>query len=966
MFNEKNTIEQLLVKTISKNGFTYIPAEHLQRKYSDVLVEQMVKEALIRLNPAIAKDPSRADEVLHRLHSAILSAKPHNLVDSNETFKKLIFENNTYPFGKDGQMITIRFFDYENINNNQFVVTNQWIFPQESDGKRFDIVLLVNGFPLVIGECKTPVRAAISWADGASDILDYERSIPQMFVPNVFSFATEGKHYRYGSINTPIHLWGPWYPSNNKNEGTLHDVVCSVESMITPATILDILQFFTLYSTDTKYRKIKIVCRYQQYEGANLIVERVKAGHPKKGLIWHFQGSGKSLLMIFAAQKLRMTKELKNPTVVIVDDRIDLEDQISADFMAANIPNLYIATSKQDLINFFTQDTRKIMITTLFKFGEINNILNDRKNIIVMVDEAHRSQERNLGIKMRMALPNAFFFGLTGTPINRSDKNTFNTFGATEDKRGYLSRYSFSDSLRDKATLPLHFETVPVELHINQELIDAGFDDLTNNASELDKMELAKRVKIEAIMKAPKRIKAVCEHIANHYTTKVEPNGYKAQVVCYDRECCVLYKKELDHLLGEEKSTIIMHAGDDKADIYKQWRRERAEESKILDRFRDPADPLKILIVTSKLLTGFDAPILQTMYLDKPMKDHTLLQAICRTNRLYGQSKTHGLIVDYVGVFDNVASSLNFDEKSVQNVISNINSVKEHLPSLIEKCLTYFNGIDRTIEGFEGLMAAQECLPTSKEKDEFAADFVVLTRAWEAVSPDTFLNPYRDDYIWLSKVYESIKPISGQGKLLWLALGAKTIELVHQNITVEAVRDDLEVLVLDADVLADYLLLNENTLKKTKEIEIKLVARLNKHKNDPKFQKLGERLEELRLRHEQGLIQSIEFLKALLQLARDTLDAEKQVDPLEEQNKAKAALSELFSGVKSANTPIIVDRIVADIDEVVNIVRFEGWQDTDQGRREVKKALRRIVYLKYKIKDSELFDKAYQYVEMYY
>ncbi len=965
MFNEDNTIEQLLIKTISNNGFKYIPAEELKRSFDDVLAEDMVKAALIRLNPEIAADPDLADTVIYRLRAVINSTQPHDLVANNETLKKMFFENNSYPFGKDNRMVSIRFFDYSDLKNNEYVITNQWVYPAENGGRRLDVVVLINGFPLVIGEAKTPVRAAITWADGASDISDYERSIPRMFVPNVFSFATEGRCYRYGGVNASISYWGPWHTPENKNEGTLADVARSVASMIKPEIILDILQFFTLYATDKKHRKIKIVCRYQQYEGANLIVERVMAGFPKKGLIWHFQGSGKSLLMVFAAQKLRMIPELKNPTVVIVDDRIDLETQITADFTSADIPNLYSANSKQELVDFFKQDTRKIMITTIFKFGEVDGVLNERDNIILMVDEAHRTQEGNLGEKMRTALPNAFFFGLTGTPINRADKNTFFTFGATQDKSGYMSKYSFSDSIRDEATLPLHFEAVPVDLHVNQDVVDSAFDELTEGLSIADKAELAKRVKIEAIMKAPERVKKVCEHIAGHFNTKIKPNGFKAQVVCYDRECCVLYKKELDRLMGEDASTIVMHTAGDKADAYKDWKRDRDEESKLLDRFRDPADPLKMVIVTSKLLTGFDAPILQTMYLDKPMKDHTLLQAICRTNRLYA-GKTHGLIVDYIGIFDDVAKALGFDEKAVQQVVSNIDKLKEELPVWMDKCLSYFSGVDRTVEGFEGLMAAQDCLPTSKEKDAFAADFAVLTKAWEALSPDQFLTKFKYDYVWLSRVYESVRPISGQGKLIWLALGAKTIELVHSNITVEAVRDDLDTLVMDADIIDELLSGHGDSGKKSKEIEIKLVARLAKHKGDPKFQKLGERLEELRLRHEQGLIQSVDFLKMLLQLARDTLDAEKDVDPEEEQDKAKAALSELFADVKNRNTPVIVERIVEDIDEIVKIVRFPGWQDTDAGRQEVTKALRKVIYLKYKIKDNELFEKSYKYVEMYY
>ena len=969
MFDE-NSLEQMVIESLQRNGWKYIPSLELPRNFNDVLVEPMLKNALIRLNPEIAEDPSRADEVIYRLRTLILSVQNHNLVTQNEIFKKMIFEENSYPFGKNGRMIPIKFFgtgSAENLKLNEYVVTNQWIFPCDEGGKRLDVVLLVNGFPLVIGELKTPVRNAISWLDAAGDISAYEKSIPQMFVTNVFNFATEGKMYRYGSINCPLELWGPWHTPDNKNEGTLADVQRSMLSMLKPAIIMDIFQFFTLFATDKKFRKYKVISRYQQYEGANLIVERVKNGYPKKGLIWHFQGSGKTLLMVFAAQKLRMTQELNNPTVVIVDDRLDLETQMTATFNASDIPNLVGASSKEDLINFFKGDTRKILITTIFKFGEVNGLLNSRDNIIVMVDEAHRTQEGDLGEKMRIALPNAFFFGLTGTPINRTDKNTFHTFGAEEDRTGYMSRYSFSDSIRDKATLPLHFETVPVELHINQQLIDAEFDKMTQDLSKEDKNELARRVRMKSIMASPERVKKVCKHIAEHYVSKIEPNGFKGQVVCYDRECCLLYKQELDKLLGEQASTIVIDTNNDKADMYKKYRRDKDGEAKVLDYFRDPNSPLKLVIVTSKLLTGFDAPILQVMYLDKPMKDHTLLQAICRTNRTYGQQKNYGLIVDYIGIFDNVATALDFDEKSVKNVVTNIEEVKKSFPNLMKKCLYYFRGVDRTIEGWEGLMAAQDCIPTDKEKDAFGADYRVLNRAWNALSPDQFLINYKIDYLWLTKVYESVKPVDGRGGLIWSALGAKTIELVHQNIVADDINEDeLDILRMDADIIDDYIEGKKDAKKAAKKIEINLVARILNHPDNPRFIKLGERLEELRAKHQQGLITSLEFLKTLLQLAKDAVEAEKEYVPEEAIDKGKAALTELFNNAKNDSTPIIVERIVKDIDDIVKIVRFDGWQNTTAGKQEVKKALRSIVWIKYKIKDKDLFDKAYGYIEQYY
>lgn len=310
MFTE-DVIEKMIIDSLVKNGWEYIPAENLPRNYTDVMVEPMVRDALIRLNPEIAANPSYADEVIIKLRPLFMQAKAADLVTINEEFKNQIFEKNSFPFGENHSFIPITYFGMgsaEEMAKNRYVVTNQWVYPQVEGGKRLDIVLLINGFPVVIGEIKTATREAISWIDGAEDILDYQKSIPGMFVSNIFNFATEGKRFRYGAVGAGVTHWGPWHVPECKDEGTLADVQRSLMAMIKHETVLDIFRYFTIFSTDKKFRKFKVVCRYQQYEGANLMVERVKGGRPKKGLIWHFQGSGKSLLMVFAAQKLRMTK----------------------------------------------------------------------------------------------------------------------------------------------------------------------------------------------------------------------------------------------------------------------------------------------------------------------------------------------------------------------------------------------------------------------------------------------------------------------------------------------------------------------------------------------------------------------------------------------------------------------------------------------------------------------------------
>jgi type I restriction enzyme R subunit len=969
--------------------WTYVAAAALPRQLGEVMVEPWVREALIALNPEIAEQPDRADEVIYALRAILLSVQGDGLVRANENFCLWLRGEKTMPFGPNGEHTPVRLVDFNSPSNNRLTVTNQFVYSRtgaltpgpsptgrgvaesrgegQSVAKRFDVVFLVNGLPLVIGEAKTPTRSAVTWFDGAYQVNEiYEKEIPAMFVPNVFSFATEGRVLRYGSIRMPIDLWGPWRDEEHQEEGNLGHVRTTVESLLRPGVVLDILQNFTLFATDKKHRRIKVICRYQQYETTNKMIARVVAGYPKKGLIWHFQGSGKSLLMVFAVQKLRMHPRLGNPTVLIVVDRIDLDTQISATFNAADVPNMVGVGDRQELQRLINQDVRKVLITTIHKFGEATGEWNARKNIIVMVDEAHRTQEGGLGRKMREALPNAFLFGLTGTPINRADRNTFWAFGADADSAGYLSRYSFQDSIRDKATLPLHFEAPTVKLKIDKAAIDEAFKQITDNMSEQDRDDLAKRAaKMAVLVKNPERVRAVVEHIVQHYQTKVEPNGFKAQVVCFDRECCVLYKAVMDEIAGPEASAIVMSGGQKDPPAWSVHMRDKDAEEKLLDRFRDPADPLKFVIVTSKLLTGFDAPILQAMYLDKPMKDHNLLQAICRTNRTYGQTKTHGLIVDYIGIFDNVAQALDFDEKAVQQVVSNIDELRKALPVQVQKCLAFFPNVDRSVGGYEGLMAAQQCLPDNATRDKFAGEYSVLGTIWEALSPDPCLGAYAKDYKWLTQVYESVKPVSGNGKLLWHRLGAKTIELINENVHVEAVRDDIEALVLDADAL-DSILNDANPGKKAREVEIKLIARLRKHAGNPKFTELGERLEKVRERHEQGLLNSLEFLKAILEIAKDTVEAENRVDPEEEQDRALAALTELFNEVKSKQTHVIVERIVADIDGIVKQVRFPDWQDTTQGEREVRQVLRRTL-LKYKLHtDQELFDKAYGYIREYY
>jgi type I restriction enzyme R subunit len=984
-FNELNSVEHYIIHQLTgvnlnsnvlnepliRNAteWVYKSTTELNRSINEVLIEQDLKDSLIRLNPEINKNHELVEEVIYNLRAILISVNQVGLVKTNEEFFKWLCGEKTMPFGENNRHVPVRLIDFENLSNNSYIVTNQFRI-HHRETKIPDIVLFINGIPVVVGEAKTPIRPSVSWLDGAYEINEvYENTIPQLFVPNILSFSTEGKQFYYGSIRCPLDFWAPWKLEDESlaNKLGLGEIGNELNDLLKPSRLLDILQNFSLFSSNKKKQRTKVIPRFQQYEGANKIVERVKEGRIKKGLIWHFQGSGKSLLMVFAAQKLRRAPELKSPTVIVLVDRTDLDTQISGTFNAADVANVEVTENIRDLQTMLEQDTRKIIISMIHKFRDAKPNMNTRENIIVLVDEAHRTQEGDLGRQMRAALPNAFLFGLTGTPVNKADKNTFWAFGSEEDQGGYMSRYTFQDSIRDGATLPLHFEPRMVDVHVDKLTIDKLFEDFKEEAALTDEEADAlnkKSAKMAAFLKSPERVSKIVKDIASHFKEKVAPHGFKAMVVTPDRDACVQYKLELDKYFPTEASTVVISTtANDKLEFKQKWGIDKSQQERIVDEFNDPISDLQFLIVTAKLLTGFDAPILQTMYLDKSLKDHTLLQAICRTNRLF-PNKTYGRIVDYFGVFDDAAKALEFDEQSVKQIITNLSELREQLPKAMSDALAHFNGVDRTIDGFEGLEAAQNAIKTEDKKDAFAKDYKFLSKLWESLSPDNILTLYKTDYKWLSQVYESVRPAADNvGKLLWMTLGAQTTQLIHDNIHVGEIHN-LDEFILDADVIEDIF--NNPDPKNAKKLEKILINRFKKFGQHPTFKKLSELLEALRDKAEKGLISSIEFVKELCKIAKETVQAEKDLETELQEKSPKAALTELFLELKTDQTPAVVERIVADIDAIVRVVSFPGWQKTSSGEREVQKSLRQAL-LKYQLhKDQVLFDRAYSYIKEYY
>jgi len=1017
---EASTIQAALVDRLTKPdlGWTELAADDLDRDETSPLVESDVVEALIKLNPSIAAEPERIDQILPKLRAVILSVTSEGLVPANEQMIDWLRGLKTHQFVGAPQAEPIRLLDLDDPTKNKLVVSTEVTYRVGTKKpRRYDLVLWVNGLPLVVGETKTPFSdpakgLSKSWLNGARDInLVYEVETPGFFVPNAFSFATEGKDFYFGPVGLPAEMWQPWGKTDEERPPLgLKRAIRSAELLLAPEMVLEMIRTYTLYSTirsGSSAKAIKIVARYPQVEGVEALAGRAKDPERKQGLIWQHQGSGKTFLAAFACGKLR--RELPGSTVLVVLDRLDLTEQSSREFESAGVQRIKSAETKDQLRRMLSEDQRGVIITTIYRFAEAGH-LNDRDDIIVLVDEAHRTQEGTLGHDMRIALPKATYIGMTGTAISEKDRDTFENFGHPDDPDHVLARYTPERSIEDGATLELIIETPRPDLQLDKAALDEAFDEMAaeEGLSEEEKELLARKAsKAKTLFKADARVQAICADIVDHYYSKVEPLGMKAQVVAFDRELCALYQNEIQRLLDErgegDETTVVMTVNDkDDPGEWRQYDRDRASEAKVKARFRDPADQLKFLIVTAKLLTGFDAPIEGVMYLDKPLRKHTLFQALTRTNRRWtnpetAQEKTHGLIVDYIGLGKEIADAMQVKARTGEKDPLALDTLKEELKVSLEDALERFKGIDTTDTGFQGLSEAQERMPDQERRDDFARDFLKVEALFELIWPDEGLRSIRDPYRWLAKVYESIQPAMTSDALLWQRLGAKTLELVNQH-------------VIDVDVRGagvERVTIDEETLKALRELGIKpavenggeekpapdaekiidsieerIKKRLEQGADSKTYRSLAERLDRLRQAQLSEAADSVEFLKQLLAVARDLVAADRELTAEAGEDGASAeaatpqqsllpeerigALTQIFREYRPDDAPEIIERVVTEIDSVVMGARFSRWQESREGTRLVKTEIRQALKKFGLPATGDLFERAYEYVAEHY
>lgn len=995
---KERAVQDGLAARIAALGWLGAEDAKIGRSEESVFIAEDLESALVRLNPEIAELPTRVSEVLSKLRAVLLGVRNDGLVSANEEFVQWMCGRRTVKYIGTDKDAQVRVIDFENPYANTLRVTTEAKFQVGRESRRYDIVLWVNGLPLVVGEMKTPVGSSVSWLNGATDIHNgYERKTPEFFVPNAFSFASEGREFHYGAVGQPPELWLNWSATTDPiMPPGLPAVLRSAELLLTPEMVLDILRSFTLYSsraTGAGAVRMKVIPRYPQVEAVAAIIARCRDPKKRQGLVWHHQGSGKTFAMAYAAAKLRHQTDMDAPTIVVVLDRIELIQQTTQEFKSVGIQSLKVAESKDDLRRMLRDDARGVIITTIYRFAEAG-LLNDRTNIVVMVDEAHRTQEGRLGLDMREALPNAKFIGLTGTPISTEDRNTWAMFGDEDDPQGALNHYSVERSIHDGATLPVHVETRLVNFHFSKEALQEAFDELAKNENLTEEQKdilATKASHISVIVRDKDRIEAICADIVKHYRSRIGPLGQKAQIVAYDRATCVAYYDAISALLqpGEECAVVMTTMKGDPTE-WDQWNMDSAAEARIKDRFRDVNDPLKFVIVTAKLLTGFDAPIEGAMYLDKPLRAHTLFQAICRTNRRWtnpvsSQQKLHGLVVDYVGLGTELAKAL--ATKPTNSVGGNQETTEilmRELIAAVADSQAPFSHINRTAKVFNQIHDAQQVMDTADKRSEFAAKFMRCQGLFEFLWPDLALRPIEEDYRFLAKIYASIAPSKAADMLLWQRLGAKTMELVHEHlnrITIDS--DQLEKIALDEgaiEAIKELTLFPDapsggkkvlTALEVLLRLEERIKRRFGDGPADKVWRSLSDRLEMLRLSRISSAEESVDFLKLLLKIAKDVLEAEKaddegRISEIKVVDPRKGALTQIFEEFRPKGVPVVIENVVEQVDGLVSPVRGTGWQSSHPGDRRVRQELHLVLKNNGLPISGELFDRAYAYISENY
>lgn len=983
-------------------GWTYRdePAmSEFNRPLEDPLVEPLLVAAILRINPEVTTE-AQARIVVNALRKTM--SHPDKLTANRGTLD-LLCDGAAVNVVPGQQAKTIKFIEFDPTlqHLNDFTATNQYRVLGVKQC-RDDTVLLVNGIPLVIAEYKSYIASRKDWQEAVHQLHRYQRQAPLMLAPNVFCVAADEQEFRYGTVlfhdaskeDIERHLdwWGRWLslypdkkgwwnePEADKEEDQLNVAVRGL-LRLKPCHVLDYLQHFVVFET-RKGKTTKKIARYQQFEAVNDIVDRTlsligKSVDPQErtGLIWHTQGSGKSLTMVYAAYKLRRQTALNNPTVLIVVDRRDLKTQLSDDFDACDYPNVEKALGVEDLKRKLRADWRGTLVTTIQAFQRMGDLEpRQRDNIISLVDECHRSQKgkgtESYAMTMRVKLPDAFRYGLTGTPIDKTMTNTHRDFGPIKDgkQERYLSHYGIKRAIKDGATLEVHYIRDVVPFQVDEEALNIKFEELCEEMEVEDEevMDTVQRRKSQwkELARHKDRVNIVLDKMLEHFLTYPDPSGFKAQLVGVDRLACAKFKNALDEKLKArglppEWSEVIISKGENSEPEVAAFEYEKQKQDGLIEYFKLTPDewehwnierhgedrtkwrpPLKILIVCDRLLTGFDAPIEQVMYLDKPLRDHNLLQAIARTNRpLPTMEKRTGVVVDYFGVFTKLEKALNFDENIREESLIDWAALKAMVPGEVERCMALFAGIT-IADTRDCLLGALRRLSDPDAALNFEHNFRSLQRLWEAVSPDPCLYEHRFTYKWLCGIYVAHRRRLRGPQATYGELAAKTRQLIEENTAFIELAESLPVYRIDKDYITKLEDL-PSPADKAAALEAILTRELSE--DDPSFiyRKLGERLQRIKAQRDANDAAAARRLRELEEIADELAQTKEEPERLGLTAPGEYGLfTVLRAHAQRQDEQYLADcarRMVGHLRS--NQMLSSGWSNTKGGRMRVEQSL---------------------------
>lgn len=978
--------ENALMSLFENLGYETLYGPDIARDYRIPVNEPQMRFALALVNPT--KPNVAIDEAIRK----VMNIDTGDLVQKNEKFMDYLQNGVEVTYEKGGEMIhdIIYLIDYFNTSRNKFQAVNQWTY-QEYSEKRADIIIFINGLPLVLIELKSPSREETDASAAYRQIRNYIKEIPSMFIYNAFCVMSDMECSKAGTITSNEDRYMEWKTKDGSYESTdAIDYDTFFVGMFKQDRLLDILKNFTCFSKNES-GDAKILAGYHQYFAVKKAVERtVKAtnGDGKIGVFWHTQGSGKSLSMVFYAHLIQSA--LSQPTIVVITDRNDLDEQLYGQFSKCEHflrQKPVQAASREDLKNLLKgREANGIIFTTMQKFEESDEPLSERKNIVVMTDEAHRGQygfEEKISadgkVSVGMAriihnsLPNASFIGFTGTPISQKDKDTQDVFG------DYIDIYDMTQAVRDKATVPVYYESRVVSLKLDPETLkklDAEYDKLAEEGATEQQIETSKHEMshLEELLGAPETIDSLVTDILKHYedNRQYELTG-KAMIVAYSRPIAIsIYKKILEiHPDWTEKVKCVMTGSNNDPEEWHDIIGNKQYKKELAKKFKDNNDPLKIAIVVDMWLTGFDVPSLATMYVYKPMAGHNLMQAIARVNRVFA-GKAGGLVVDYIGIAKALKEAMRDYTKQDRDNYGNTNIKDTALVKFNEKleiCRDYMYGYDYS--GFMTGTDADRCaiikggvnflLAPNRSEDvtEFLKQSLMLKNA-AGLCRSLLDKEQRFEAGFFEAVRTLINRMRGKGPVSPREISERISELLKQSVKSEGVIN------LFSDVNTEFSLfdpafLEEISKMKEKNIAIEILRKLLQERvhvyertNLVQAQKFSDLLNMALSNYLKGLLTSEEVIKQLQELAKDIAQNESVANELGLSNEEKAFYDALTrpQAVKDFYTNDQLVAITKELTEALRKNRTIDWQKKESARAGMRSIVKRLLR-KYKYPPEE-------------